>query len=412
MGSNRMLLLFAATLLPSLCVSWCVVWLLRLWAPRLGLLDRPNQRKVHTTPIPLGGGIGIWCGWLAPIAAGIFIVYWLRQDAALAQRLLGDWAVHLNGAAERIDVLVGVVFAATTLAVVGLLDDRYGLGWKIRLGIQFLVAGICVAIPELRLTLFLSISAVSAFLTIVWIVAMINAFNMLDNMDGLSGGIGAIVGLLLAAALLMDAEPASGEPQWFVAAFVLVLVGAILGFLIHNRPPARIFMGDAGSYLIGFVLSIATLLGTYANYQEHHLAVLTPLFLMAVPMYDMLTVIAIRIRSGRSPFEADRNHLSHRLVDLGFTKPQAVATIHLLTATCGLGALLLHRLDLLGGVIVTAIVACILALIGLIELTARRRLRAMSNESSMSPSTAPGSLEPSASSSTSADDRPTPTSDS
>lgn len=377
MLANRILLMLLATLLPSMLISYLVVWCLRIFAPRLGLLDRPNQRKVHTTPIPLGGGIGIWAGWALPIIAGSFAVLWLTGQSELSQKWLGDWSKHLSGASERLDILALIVGSATVLAIVGLLDDRYGLGWKVRLGIQFAVAGICVSVPELRLTLFLSLGIVSATLTVIWIVAMINAFNMLDNMDALSGGIGTIVGSLLATALLVDTEPQNGEPQWFVAAFVLVLVGSIIGFLFHNRPPAKIFMGDAGSYLIGFVLSIATLLGTYASYQEHHLAVLTPLFLMAVPMYDMLTVIAIRIRQGRSPFEADRNHLSHRLVDLGFTKPQAVATIHLLTATCGLGALLLHRLDIFGALIVTAIILCVLSLIGLIELTARRRVRSI-----------------------------------
>lgn len=382
MLDQRTLILLLASLVPSMLVSYGVVWLLRIWAPRLGLLDRPNQRKVHTTVIPLGGGIGIWAGWLTPILVGVIGVWVFASQEDFARQMLGSWSEHLLGASERLGLLAWIVIAATLLVIVGLLDDRFGLGWKIRLGIQFLIAGICVSIPELRLTLFLSLGFVSAILTMIWIVAMINAFNMLDNMDALSGGIGAIVGVLLAAVLLLDTRPENGEPQWFVAAFVLVLVGAIIGFLFHNRPPARIFMGDAGSYLIGFVLSIATLLGTYANYQEHQFAVLTPLFLMAVPMYDMLTVIAIRIRQGRSPFEADRNHLSHRLVDLGFTKPQAVATIHLLTATCGLGALLLHRLDLLGAIIVTAIVGCVLALIALIELTARRRMRSLQNHES------------------------------
>lgn len=377
----RLPLLVAVTVLPAMLISVTVVALLRRWAPRLGLLDRPNQRKVHTTPIPLGGGIGIWAGWLGTLGAGAAFVLAARSSEGLAA-WLPPWASqHLSGAAERLDMLAVIVGCGTVLMVVGLIDDRYGLGWKLRLGIQFAVAAGCVSIPELRLTAFIPLPIVTVPLTVVWIVAMINAFNMLDNMDGLSGGIGTIVGGLLAAALLLGADPATGQPQLFVAGFVLTLVGGLVGFLFHNRPPARIFMGDAGSYLIGFVLSIATLLGTYAGQQEHPLAVLTPLFLMAVPMYDMLTVIAIRLKQGRSPFEADRNHLSHRLVDLGFTKPRAVAVIHLLTATCGLGALLLARTDLPGALLVAAMVGCILALIGLIELTARRRLKAAAVES-------------------------------
>lgn len=361
--------------IPALLISWLVVGLLRRFAPRLGLLDRPNARKVHTTPIPLGGGVGIWAGMVLPLLAVVIGVGWCQWNDDLKARLPERIAVHLSGAAARLDVLLLVLGAATVLMLLGLWDDRRGLNWKPRLAVQFLVAAVCVASPELRLTAFIAIPGVAAVVTVIWIVAMINAFNMLDNMDGLSGGIGAIVGTLLVAVMLLGADPSTGMPQLFVAGFAAVIVGALLGFLIHNRPPAKIFMGDAGSYLIGFSLSIATLLGTYADYQQRPLAILTPLFLMAVPMYDMVTVIAIRLSQGRSPFEADRNHLSHRLVDLGFTKPQAVATIHLLTATCGFGALLLHRLDVVGVGIVTLMVLCVLALIGLIEWTARRRLR-------------------------------------
>src|SRR5690606_6115519 len=113
-------------------------------------------------------------------------------------------------------------------------------------------------------------------------------------------------------------------------------------FLWHNRPTARLFMGDAGSYFVGFSVAICTLLATFTGYggQAQH-AVLAPLVVMAVPLYDTATVVWIRLREGRSPFHADKNHFSHRLVELGLTKGQAVLTIYLTTVTCGLGALLL-----------------------------------------------------------------------
>jgi UDP-GlcNAc:undecaprenyl-phosphate GlcNAc-1-phosphate transferase len=160
----------------------------------------------------------------------------------------------------------------------------------------------------------------------------------------------------------------------FVAGFLLVLVGALLGFLWHNRPPARIFMGDAGSYFIGFCIGVATLLATYTGYQSasRH-AILAPLCVMAVPFYDMTTVIWIRLRSGRSPFEADKSHFSHRLVELGLSKGQAVLTIYLTTATCGLGALLLHEVSVFGAGVIVLSIVCVLALIGILESTARRK---------------------------------------
>ena len=131
--------------------------------------------------------------------------------------------------------------------VIGLLDDLRGLSWQIRLGCQFAVAGFCVIWQGWHLTAFIHIQPITIALSVIWIVALINSFNMLDNMDGLSSGIAAISGTMLAAVMLLTRDPETQQPQLFVAGFLLVLVGALLGFLLHNRPPARMFMGDAGA---------------------------------------------------------------------------------------------------------------------------------------------------------------------
>jgi UDP-GlcNAc:undecaprenyl-phosphate GlcNAc-1-phosphate transferase len=197
---------------------------------------------------------------------------------------------------------------------------------------------------------------------------------MLDNMDGLSGGVAALGSAILAAVLLTMPDPETGSPQYFVAGFLLVVVGAVIGFLAHNRPPARIFMGDAGSYFLGFCVAVATLLATFAGYQspQRH-TILAPLCVLAVPLYDLTTVLWIRLREGRSPFVGDKSHFSHRLVELGMTKPQAVLTIYLTTATCGLGALLLHQVNAYGAAVIVFIVLCILALVAVLETAARRK---------------------------------------
>jgi UDP-GlcNAc:undecaprenyl-phosphate GlcNAc-1-phosphate transferase len=135
-------------------------------------------------------------------------------------------------------------------------------------------------------------------------------------------------------------------------------------------------MGDSGAYFIGFTIAAATLLASYTGYQsERRHAILAPLLVMAVPLYDMTTVILIRLRAGNSPFQADKNHFSHRLVDLGLTKTQAVLTVYLTTATCGLGALLLHRVDAIGAALILLLVGCVLGLIAILETTARRTIR-------------------------------------
>ena len=173
-------------------------------------------------------------------------------------------------------------------------------------------------------------------MSVIWIVALVNSFNMLDNMDGLSGGVASISSLLLAFMLLMATGGGQQQPQLFVAAMLFILVGSLVGFLFHNWPPAKIFMGDAGSYFIGFWIAVATLLATYTGYQgSRPHAVVAPLIVMAVPLYDMLSAIVIRLREGRSPFEADKKHFSHRLVELGLRPSRAVLTIHLATLMTG-----------------------------------------------------------------------------
>jgi UDP-GlcNAc:undecaprenyl-phosphate GlcNAc-1-phosphate transferase len=294
------------------------------------------------------------------------------NDPSIAAALPAFVRPHLAGLSVQSPRLWTLLAGGTVLMILGLIDDRRGLDWRVRLGVQTLVAVAMVALGW-RLSLFIDLPWLTAVASVVWIVALTNSFNMLDNMDALSAGVAAIVAAMLAAVMLLSPDPTGGgQPQLFVAGFLLVLVGALLGLLWHNRPPARLFMGDAGSYLIGYLIAMATLTATFAGRDVPEHAILAPLCVLAVPLYDTITVLAIRIRAGRSPFEGDHNHFSHRLVELGMTRPQAVATIYLATATCGLGALLLHQIDTAGAAIVLLMVACVLVLVAILEITARR----------------------------------------
>jgi len=198
---------------------------------------------------------------------------------------------------------------------------------------------------------------------------------MLDNMDGLSAGVATIVCGMLSLMLLMTSEESRGQPQLFVAAMLLVLFGGLIGFLRYNWPPASIFMGDAGSYFVGYWIAVSTLLATYVDARgtTPH-SVLAPLCLLAIPIYDTVSVVFVRLREGRSPFQADKRHFSHRLVDMGLSKEQAVVAIHLATLTCSIGALLLPRTDLVGAVLVIAIVVCMLGLVSVIEGLLRKTI--------------------------------------
>ena len=299
---------------PGMIVCWAAAWPVRQRGPRWGLVDRPGERKVHTQPVPTAGGLAIWLGVVLPFAVGPLLLPGLVQQSGQL------WTLLAGG---------------TALMVLGLADDRWGLDWRIRLGLQTLVAVVLVVMqPQWRLSLFIDVPLLTGTLSVVWIVGLVNSFNMLDNMDGLSAGVAAIAAAMLAAVMLLAPDPVTGGPQLFVAGLLLVLVGSLAGFLWHNRPPARLFMGDAGSYLVGYLLAMATLRATFAG---------------------------------------DRSHFSHRLVQLGMTPGQAVLTIYLATATCGLGALLLHQVTTAGACIILLLVGCILLLIGILETAGRRR---------------------------------------
>ena len=256
----------------------------------------------------------------------------------------------------------------------GLLDDRKNLPWWPRLIVQILVAMFLVLVMKVRATIFLPIPFLGDTLSILWYLVLINSFNFLDNMDGLSSGIALVAASLFAVVMLTG----TSEPRWLVAGALLVLAGSISGFLFfHNWPPARIFMGDSGSYFIGLMLASLTMLGTYYEESDSSLSrhvVLAPFCILAVPLYDFCSVILIRLKQRRSPFHPDKNHFSHRLVEFGLKPSHAVLMIYLATLTTGLGGLLLYNVpDWTGATLVALLIGCVLAIIGILETVGRNR---------------------------------------
>jgi UDP-GlcNAc:undecaprenyl-phosphate GlcNAc-1-phosphate transferase len=368
--------LIAGAVLPSFAVCWSAAWLVRWFGPRLGLVDRPGERKIHTEPMPTAGGLAIWLGVVLPLAAG-YAALWLfgafRSEfsgagvAFLSQEIVDQ----IPGLVDKADELWTMLAGGTVLMLLGLADDRFGVPWPVRLGVQIAVAVVMVQLGW-TVTLIHDMPPVNAVIAVVWIVGLVNSLNMLDNMDGLSAGVAAIASAMLAAVMLLYPDPMTNQPQLFVGGFLLVLVGALLGFLWHNFRPARLFMGDAGSYLVGYLLAMATLSATFGGEGVPGHAVLAPLCVLAVPIYDTTTVVLIRLRQGRSPFVGDKSHFSHRLVELGMSPTRAVLTIYLATATCGLGALLLHQVKATGACIILLLVGCTLVLVGILETAGRR----------------------------------------
>ncbi|WP_246146146.1 MraY family glycosyltransferase [Rubripirellula lacrimiformis] len=366
--------LLAVTVVPPMVICALSLYPVRWFAVRLGLLAPMSGHSTHTRATPLGGGIGIWLGIVGTFAIGTVAVFFARHAPEWQSRMPSAMVPLLDGVWSKAGNLWCVLAGGTVLTVLGVTDDRRGVNEYLRLAIEFAVAAFVVYGMGFGLTAFIGVAWLTNLMSVIWIVGLINSFNMLDNMDGLSGGVAAIIAGTMATVMLMTPDPGTAQPQFFVAALLLVVFGSLLGFLWHNRPPAKIFMGDGGSYLIGYLVAVAMLMATFAGDGEPRPhAVFAPLCVMAVPLYDMITVLGIRIREGRSLFVGDRSHFSHRLVDLGLSRTQAVLTIYLVTATCGLAAIVLTQVPVTQAVMVLGIVVCMLLLVVILESTGWRK---------------------------------------
>jgi UDP-GlcNAc:undecaprenyl-phosphate GlcNAc-1-phosphate transferase len=364
-------LCFALIGLALLISAPTVAWLIGV-GRRGGRMDRPGleSHKQHTAAVPNLGGIGIFLAIALPLVAALAAGWFIPADRWAGP--LEPVAVHIDGLRRQTPAALAVLGAMAVLHVMGLVDDRKPLGANVKLAVQLLVAitlawGFDMRVLELldealpgALGKVLSITA-----SVLWIVVITNAMNMLDNMDGLSAGVGGVIASLYLAATLIG-------QQWFVAALAALLVGALIGFLIFNFHPAKVFMGDGGSLVIGLLLAVISIRTTYFNANDplHPGAwygVLMPLIIMAVPLYDFTSVCLIRISQGRSPFVGDRNHFSHRLVRRGLSVRAAVVLIWLCTLATGLSGVMLASLNGWQAAIAGAQSAAVIVVLALLE---------------------------------------------
>lgn len=357
-------------------IAWPVCGLVRGWSLRAGALDTaamPGQIKAARRAVPNTGGVGIAAAVFGPMAAGLVALEFVtpgmlpegRWAAALGEHLAGMRSVRPMGWA----LLAGGLW----LHLLGLIDDRRPLGPMLKLA--------CMAAPPLLLALMpqetrlltlldgrVGGAWLSVAVTVLWFLAVTNAMNFIDNMDGLCAGVAATAGAMFLAATLIG-------QQWFVAGVLALLVGACAGFLVWNRPPARMFMGDGGSLVIGYLLAFTTTRTTYLDPEggvTPWYALMMPLVVLAVPLYDMVSVTAIRLSEGRSPFVGDLRHFSHRLVRRGLSTRAAVAVIVGLTGATGISGLLLTRAEPWQAFAIAAQVGLLLAVLGLFEHRAER----------------------------------------
>jgi len=349
----------------SFVVSAALVCIIKKLARQFDFVARPTEGRFHDSIVPLGGGIAIFATIAIFLLGGIAIVKFLIVPGLLPA--LGEAVtVHTEGFLAKIPGLLIVIAAAFVLHITGLYDDKKHLGPFVKLFIQ-LAVGFCAAIfADVRVEFFIENRIITTVLSALWIVLIINAFNFLDNMDGLSAGIATII-----ASTLLVAAVVSG--QFFVSALALIVIGALLGFLLFNFPPAGIFMGDSGSMVVGFFVALLSLRTTY--YHEAigggFYAVFMPIIVMAVPLYDFVSVTILRISQGKSPFVGDTQHFSHRLKRRGLTDTQTALTLYLATVCTCLGAVVLYQVDLTGAILVLAQTVLILVIIAILEMTGK-----------------------------------------
>jgi UDP-GlcNAc:undecaprenyl-phosphate GlcNAc-1-phosphate transferase len=343
--------------------------LARPLARRCGFLDRPGAgRKEGRPAIPYGGGPAMLAAF-ALTAAGLICYCLAARQAALGwlQVIFPELELPVRAELIRLGWIAG---GALLVFAVGTVDDVRPLPPLVKLLVQVGAALLLVA-GGVRVTAHLPSTTASVLLTVLWVVGITNSFNLLDNMDGLSAGIATIAAFIFAMVQVQVGEH-------FTAAGLALLAGVAAGFLVHNFCPARLYMGDGGSYFLGFSLSALSVEATFYRHGSGGaespvmLAVGVPLLIMAVPIFDTVTVLWIRVRERRPPWVGDRSHLSHRLVGMGMSVRRAVLTIYLLTLACGLGALVLKYLPRFGGGLVLAQAASILAVVAILEGLGRR----------------------------------------
>lgn len=364
-------------ILVGLLVAWPMTWYLIKLGRRSDLLDSSgsggHQKSLRS--IPNIGGHALFWGAVGPLVLGVLAMLanvsgLPSESATVAGVLFID--VSQVRISESIPVWIAIIVSTFVLHLVGLVDDRRALGARLKLLVQILLAAMLVVFMDVRLLHVLDDFVpggwfLSCALSIGWLVVITNAFNFLDNMDGLSAGVAAIV-----ASILMIATILNG--QWFIAISLGFLIGALIGFLRFNFPPAKIFMGDGGSLVIGWLLAIATIRTTFVDTADPNYALgtawygaLMPLFVMAVPLYDFTSVVVIRCLQGRSPLVGDQQHFSHRLVKQGLSSRRAVLVIWGITLAIGLNGIILGSVTPWMAICLAIATLALLGVIALLE---------------------------------------------
>ncbi len=303
------------SLVAALVMSFALTPVVKVFAQKVGAMDVPKDgRRMHDHPIPRLGGLAMFLGFL--VSTLLF---------------------------SKIDTQVrGMLLGCVLVVITGVIDDIVPLKWWVKLILQ-IAAALVAVFSGIRIEVFsnpipftgtewLILRELSIPITVLWIVLVTNAVNLIDGLDGLAVGVSAIDSLAMLVIALLVSE---GN----VAIILAALVGACVGFMPYNMNPAKIFAGDTGALLLGYVLATMSVIGLFKTYAI--ISFLLPFLLLALPLFDTSFAIIRRLIHGQSPMHPDRGHVHHRLIDMGLNQKQAVAILYCVSAVFGLSAVVL-----------------------------------------------------------------------
>lgn len=297
-------------------------------ANKTGAMDAPDERKVHSKPIPRIGGLAIY---FAFIVAALFTVDLTKE-------------------------VVGLLTGATVILVVGIIDDFKSLPAKVKLMGQ-IIAAVVLVLFDVRIDcitnpfgdMFFLSEYLAIPITIFWIVGLTNTVNLIDGLDGLAAGVSTIAAITILLVALQ-------QGFLLVAVLTAALAGAAMGFLQYNFNPAKIFMGDTGSMFLGYMLAGISVLGAVKSAAT--IALIVPILALGLPILDTTFAIVRRYLNGTPIFKPDRGHLHHRLLDMGFTQKQAVLLMYVISGGLGLSAIALTEVSRGLGLLIILAVTC------------------------------------------------------
>ena len=325
---NNWIIIYIAVFCGGAALSLLLTPVFGALARKTGFLDIPaSNHKQHRNATPLLGGAAMFCSWIIAIAGGVL---------ALRAGLLSGVPVisaAMSGVSKAMPQLAIIVSGAALAVLLGLWDDKYAMSASAKFGGQFVIALLVTVFGGVRLNIFIDNQLLVSAVTVFWIMLMMNSINFFDNMDGLAAGV-------IAIALGIFASIAALNGQFFVAAISALSCGVCCGFWFYNAAPAKIFMGDSGSHFIGFLAAVTAAEVSFfdISFSLSRFPVLIPLLVLALPLFDTVMVVVIRTLNKKPFWIGDHNHISHRFVRMGLSRPQAVLLVHLLSLSIGLTA--------------------------------------------------------------------------